>query len=119
MIMSSAIGSLESMKRGENRAADELLTAVYDELRRMATRQMSRETAGNTLQPTALVHEAYFRLVGDLSDQAGWPSSFFGAVAEAMGRILIENATRRKTLKLSGDVSRQELIKAHEAFHQI
>ena len=90
---------LKAIEEGDATAADKLLPLVYDELRRLATCKMARETPGQTLQATALVHEAYIRLVG--SDAQNWSgrTQFFTAAAEAMRRILIENARRKKCLK--------------------
>lgn len=86
------------------RASEELLPLVYDDLRRHAAVQMSRESAAQTLQPTALLHEAWLRLVGGSQPQR-WQNRahFFGAAAEAMRRILIENARRKSRLKRGGD----------------
>jgi len=88
---------------GDGRAAAELLPVVYAELRRLAAAQMARERPGHTLQPTALVHEAYLRLVaqGETARFAG-PTHFFGAAAEAMRRILIDRARRRLAAKRGG-----------------
>src|SRR5215471_21447055 len=87
---------LNAMDRGDPHAAAQLLPLVYDELRRLAAARLAAEPSGNTLQPTALVHEAYLRLVGtpdgDRWDHRG---HFFAAAAEAMRRILIENARRK------------------------
>jgi RNA polymerase sigma factor (TIGR02999 family) len=99
---------LEAVRRGEPRAADQLLPLVYDALRRLAAAKLAREAPGQTLQPTALVHEAYLRLMGP--DPAhSWDSTahFYGAAAEAMRRILIDRARDRKRLKRGGDRSRQ------------
>jgi hypothetical protein len=87
---------LQQMERGDPQAADRLLPLVYDELRRIAAEKMAREPAGQTLQPTALVHEAWLRLGGD--EQPTWQNRahFFGAAAEAMRRILIDRARRRR-----------------------
>ena len=90
--MSDVTRILSAIERGDGRAADELLPLVYEELRRLAAQQMSREQPGQTLQATALVHEAYLRLVR--------------TAAEAMRRILIENARRKKSLKSGGDRKR-------------
>ncbi len=94
---------LEAISAGDTRAADELLPLVYEELRGMARARMAREKPGQTLQPTALVHEVYLRLLG--SEQAGWENRahFFAAAGEAMRRILIERARRRARLKRGGD----------------
>src|SRR5437660_9830080 len=83
----------------DGQAADELLPLVYDELRKLAACKMSRESPGQTLQPTALVHEAWLRLTGDAHQQWDSRAHFFGAAAEAMRRILIENARRKKALR--------------------
>ncbi len=94
---------LDQIRNGQAAAAD-LLPLVYAELRRLAGYKMKSEAAGQTLQPTALVHEAYVRLVGT-EDVPQWDSRghFFAAAAEAMRRILIENARRRQSLKRGGD----------------
>jgi RNA polymerase sigma factor (TIGR02999 family) len=94
---------LEAVGRGDPKASDQLLPLVYDELRRQAAVRMSREAAGQTLQPTALVHEAWLRLVGDGNRIWQNRAHFFGAAAEAMRRILIENARRKSRLKRGGD----------------
>ena len=88
--------------QGDSEAAAELLRMVYDELRRLAAGQMARERAGQTLQPTALVHEAWLRLGGD--QQPAWENRahFFGAAAEAMRRIMIERARRRNAERRGG-----------------
>ena len=101
---------LSAIENGDPQAAGRLLPLVYQELRRLAQRKMSQEAAGQTLQPTALVHEAFLRLVGD-EDIKQWDSRghFFVAAAEAMRRILIENARRKKTLKRGGEMARCEL----------
>jgi RNA polymerase sigma factor (TIGR02999 family) len=94
---------LNSLADGKSGATDELVPLVYDELRRLAASRLSREMAGQTLQATALVHEAYLRLVGSGTAQA-WNGRghFFGAAAEAMRRILVENARRKMSLKRGG-----------------
>ena len=100
---------LNAIEKGNTRATDELLPLVYDELRRLATQKMSHEPPGHTLQATALVHEAYIRLV-KARDQA-WNSRghFFRAAAEAMRRILVENARRKKSRKYGAGRERVEL----------
>jgi RNA polymerase sigma factor (TIGR02999 family) len=101
---------LEAVRRGEPRAADQLLPLVYDELRRLAAARLAQEAPGQTLQPTALVHEAYLRLVEpDPSHPWDGRAHFFGAAAEAMRRILIDRARDRKRLKRGGDCNRQRL----------
>ena len=99
------------METGDARATAELLPLVYDALRRLATQNMSREAPGQTMQATALVHEAYLRLVGSGNEDPGWDhrGHFFSAAAEAMRRILVENARRKNRLKRGGDFARQEL----------
>ena len=88
---------LEQIKQGNLSESDKLLPLVYDELRELASQRLAREKPGQTLQATALVHEAYLRLVGDEQNQC-WKSRghFFGAAAEAMRRILIDNARRKQ-----------------------
>jgi RNA polymerase sigma factor (TIGR02999 family) len=95
---------LESAAAGDRQAAAELLPAVYDELRKLASARMAREAPGNTLDATGLVHEAYLRLVGGQRfDHRG---HFFAAAAEAMRRILVEAARRTQALKRGGDGER-------------
>ena len=98
---------LDAVGRGDPLASDRLLPLVYEELRRLAARRLARESTGQTLQATALVHEAYLRLVGPDSDRA-WDGRghFFAAAAEAMRRILVDRARRRKSLKRGGDRDR-------------
>jgi RNA polymerase sigma factor (TIGR02999 family) len=98
---------LDAAGQGDPRAAAELLPLVYDELRRLAAAQMAREQPGQTLDATALVHEAYLRLVGD--QQFENRRHFFAAAAEAMRRILVENARRKRSLKRGGDLRRLDL----------
>jgi RNA polymerase sigma factor (TIGR02999 family) len=100
---------LDSVTRGEVKAADELLPIVYQELRRLAAHKMSGESAGHTLQATALVHEAWMRLVG--SHQQPWQNRghFFAAAAEAMRRILVEHARRKNSLKRGAGAGHDEL----------
>ena len=104
---------LSAIEQGDPRAAEELLPLVYTELRRLAAQRLSREAPGQTLQATALVHEAYLRLVsGD--EYPGWNGRghFFAAAAEAMRRILIERARRVQTLRRGGDRNRLDLDQA-------
>ncbi|MHC4211749.1 MAG: ECF-type sigma factor [Planctomycetota bacterium] len=109
--MSDLTRILNAIEQGDAQAADELLPAVYEELRRLAVQKMSRESPGQTLQATALVHEAYIRLVGEDKNWKG-RTHFFAAAAEAMRRILIENARRKQRLKRGGDRHRIELNNA-------
>jgi RNA polymerase sigma factor (TIGR02999 family) len=97
---------LQAMGRGESRASEELLPLVYDELRQLATARMAHEAAGQTLQPTALVHEAWLRLVteGDRTWQNR--AHFFRAAAQAMRRILVDRARHKSSLKCGGDRER-------------
>jgi RNA polymerase sigma factor (TIGR02999 family) len=100
---------LESIEHGDPRAADELLPLVYGELRKLAASKMAGETPNQTLQPTALVHEAWMRLVGETNPKFDGRAHFFAAAAEAMRRILIDNARRKKALRHGGDQQRVEL----------
>ncbi|MFC1764175.1 sigma-70 family RNA polymerase sigma factor [Planctomycetota bacterium] len=111
--MQNATLILNAIEAGDSKAIDALLPVVYKELRSMADRQLAGERSGHTLQATALVHEAYLRLAGP--EQIGWQSRtyFFGAAAEAMRRILIENARRKKSLKRGGDYKRTNLKDRH------
>jgi len=101
--MSEITQVLQEVGRGEAQASEKLLPLVYQDLRRQAAVQMSREAAGQTLQPTALLHEAWLRVTGDGDRQWQNRAHFFGAAAEAMRRILIENARRKSRLKRGGD----------------
>src|SRR5437773_399339 len=97
---------LPSIGQGDAKAADELLPLVYQELRRLAAQKMARESSGHTLQPTALVHEAWLRLAGEQSQQWDNRGHFFAAAAEAMRRILIEHARRKNAVKRGVDFER-------------
>lgn len=100
---------LNAAQAGDPRATEELLPLVYDELRRLAGFKMSAESAGHTLQATALVHEAWMRLAG--GNQSGWENRahFFAAAAEAMRRILVEHARRKLSQKRGGGAAHDEL----------
>jgi len=100
---------IEAAQRGDPKAADELLPLVYKELRKLAASKMANEAAGNTLQPTALVHEAWLRLVGNDNPKFAGRAHFFAAAAEAMRRILVDNARRKQTKKRGGDRVRLDL----------
>ncbi len=104
---------LDAVQAGDPEAPAQLLPLVYEELRRLATHRLARETPGQTLQPTALVHEAYLRLVG-AGKGSRWSGRdhFFAAAAEAMRRILVENARRKRTLKRGGHRARRDLDEA-------
>ena len=108
--MSEVTRILSSIEAGDPDAAAQLLPLVYDKLRELAAHKMAQERPGQTLQATALVHEAYVRLV-DVEQAKSWDSRghFFAAAAEAMRRILIEEARRKKSLKRGGDFVRVEL----------
>jgi RNA polymerase sigma factor (TIGR02999 family) len=97
---------LDAISRGEPQASDKLLPLVYNELRKLATVRMLQESAGHTLQPTALVHEAWLRLVGDTKQNWKGRAYFFAAAAEAMRRILVEHARRKARLKHGGGQER-------------
>jgi RNA polymerase sigma factor (TIGR02999 family) len=100
--MSDVTRTLNAIERGDAKATDELLPVVYEELRILAAQKLSHEPSGQTLQATALVHEAYLRLVGDESQSWNSRGHFFAAAAEAMRRILVENARRKGRLKRGG-----------------
>jgi RNA polymerase sigma factor (TIGR02999 family) len=106
--MSDITRILTAIEQGNVQAVDELLPIVYQELRVLASQKLSREKPGQTLQPTALVHEAYLRLVGAKEETYQNRSHFFVAAAEAMRRILIENARYKKRLKRGGGHIKQE-----------
>lgn len=107
---------LQRIETGDVEASEQLLPLVYDELRRLAAMRLAREPAGQTLQATALVHEAYVRLV-DVERPPQWDSRghFFAAAAEAMRRILVDNARRKRSLKHGGDRHRTPLENAEPA----
>jgi len=102
--MSDVTGLMDRVQHGDPKAADELLPLVYEELRRLAAQKMANEAAGQTLQPTALVHEAWLRLTGEQNPQWDGRGHFFAAAAESMRRILIERARRKNALKRGGDL---------------
>jgi RNA polymerase sigma factor (TIGR02999 family) len=105
--MSKVTRLLEAANRGDKRAAGELLPLVYDELRKLAASRVAREKPGQTLSATALVHEAYLRLVG--GQQFDGRGHFFAAAAEAIRRLLVEQARRRQAAKRGGQGEREEL----------
>lgn len=100
---------LDAISEGDSRASAELLPLIYDELRKLAQSYMAKEQHVLTLQPTALVHEAYLRLVGDAGSRWSGRAHFFGAAAQAMRRILVDQARSRHRLKRGGDRARVEL----------
>ena len=103
--MSEITQLLERVEKGDAQAIHDLLPLVYDELRKVAAHKMSGEANGHTLQPTALVHEAWLRLAGDGTPEFENRAHFFGAAAEAMRRILIERARRRRAAKRGAGVA--------------
>src|SRR4051794_37360698 len=114
--MSDVTRILSAIECGDPRAADELLPLVYDELRRLAADKLAREDPGQTLQPTALVHEAYLRLVdADRGREWNGRTHFFAAAAEAMRRILVDHARSKKSQKRGGGRGRAEFRGAARA----
>jgi RNA polymerase sigma factor (TIGR02999 family) len=108
--MSEVTRILTAVEQGDPRAAEQLLLLVYDELRKLATARLAEEKPGQTLQATALVHEAYLRLVGgDVAAEWAGRGHFFAAAAEAMRRILVENARRKQSQKHGGGRQRLDL----------
>ena len=107
--MNNFTQKLQAIEQTERKNSDELLPMVYEELRRLAAWKMSHEVPGHTLQATALVHEAWLRLAGQQGQQWQNRTHFFGAAAEAMRRILIESARRKKRLKHGGEYERVNL----------
>ena len=121
-IVKDVTGILQAVEEGDPRAAEQLLPLVYDELRKLAAARLVQEKPGQTLQPTALVHEAYLRLVANGNGSApqgrSWQSRnhFFAAATEAMRRILIENARRKRRQKRGGKLRRVELDPAQVSY---
>jgi RNA polymerase sigma factor (TIGR02999 family) len=109
--MSDATQLLSAVEQGDRKAVEKLLDLVYEELRQLATRKMAREAPGQTLQPTALVHEAWLRLVGNQNPKFENRAHFFSAAAEAMRRILIDRARRKLTLRHGGECERVDMNK--------
>jgi RNA polymerase sigma factor (TIGR02999 family) len=107
--MSPVTQTLESIAQSDRQAADELLPLVYGELRKLAAAKISRESPNQTLQPTALVHEAWLRLAGDQPPRFDGRGHFFAAAAEAMRRILIDKARRKSALRHGGDQQRMDI----------
>src|SRR5262245_5539328 len=108
--MSDVTQVLSAIEQGQPQATEQLLPLVYDELRKLAAQKLIKENPGQTLQATALVHEAYLRLVAE-EHQKRWESRghFFAAAAEAMRRILVDNARRKKTEKHGGNLARRPI----------
>lgn len=131
--MSDVTRILQAIEQGEPKAAEELLPLVYAELRRLASHKMANERAGHTLQPTALVHEAWLRLVGEQKKEWAGRAQFFSAAAEAMRRILVERARKHQALKRGGGAEHEaldesrigvefpagELLAVHEALERL
>lgn len=107
--MSDVTRILERAHQGDRQAAEKLLPLVYEELRTLAAQRMAQEAAGQTLQPTALVHEAWLKLTGSTSQQWNGRGHFFGAAAEAMRRILIDRARRRHRARHGHGLQRIDL----------
>ncbi len=107
--MNEASRTLQAIQQGDVKAGDELLPLVYEELRRLAAHKMANEAPGHTLQPTALVHEAWLRIAGSGNQSWDNRAHFFAAAAEAMRRILIEKARCRQRLRHGGGLERVEL----------
>jgi RNA polymerase sigma factor (TIGR02999 family) len=110
--MSGITQILSAIEQGDTRAADQLFPLVYDALRALAAAKLKDEAPGQTLQPTALVHEAYLKLVETKAQQWNSRGHFFAAAAEAMRRILVDQARKKKSLKRGGDRVRQTLREA-------
>src|SRR6266436_1506818 len=110
MVVNDVTRILSAIEQGDPHAAEQLLPLVYDELRKLAVHKMAQEKVGQTLQATALVHEAYVRLVSAGDDQR-WDNRghFFAAAAEAMRRILVENARRKRSGKHGGGWQRRDV----------
>ena len=104
--MSDVTRILDRVQQGDQQAAEELLPLVYEELRKLAAQKMANEASGHTLQPTALVHEAWLRLVGEAQPTFQNRGHFFSAAAEAMRRILVEKARRKRRLRHGGELQR-------------
>jgi RNA polymerase sigma factor (TIGR02999 family) len=132
-LVSEVTRIIERVQQGDPRAAEQLLPLVYEELRKLAAHKMAGEAAAQTLQPTALVHEAWLRLAGEEKERWEGRAQFFSAAAEAMRRILIERARRRHALKRGGDAEHEpleesrlalaaptdEMLAVHEALDQL
>ena len=116
--MSDVTHILQAIQQGDPKAADELLPLVYEELRKLATHRMASEASGHTLQATALVHEAWMRLVGSENPKFDGRAHFFAAAAEAMRRILIDRARRKRAVRHGGGQERVELDEADFAIQK-
>jgi len=117
--MSEITQLLSDIRAGNPGGVDQLLSLVYTELKRIAAQKMAGEAAGNTLQPTALVHEAWAKLVGDGDAPFENRSHFFAAAAEAMRRILVDSARRKRAIRRGGGATREELAEDHLVQHVV
>ena len=115
--MSDVTQILRDIRDGTEHSAERLLSLVYTELKRIAAQKMAGEAPGNTLQPTALVHEAWMKLVGDGDPHFENRAHFFSAAAEAMRRILVDSARRRHAAKRGSSAAREELKEEHWVEH--
>jgi RNA polymerase sigma factor (TIGR02999 family) len=115
--MSEVTQILREIKDGKEESAERLLSLVYTELKRIAAQKMAGEAAGNTLQATALVHEAWMKLVGDGDPHFENRAHFFSAAAEAMRRILVDSARRKQAAKRGSRAAREELKEEHWVEH--
>jgi len=115
--MSDVTQILREIRDGKQQSAERLLSLVYTELKRIAAQKMAGEAPGNTLQPTALVHEAWLKLVGDGEQQFDNKAHFFAAAAEAMRRILVDSARRKRAAKRGSGAIREELKDEHCVEH--
>jgi RNA polymerase sigma factor (TIGR02999 family) len=111
--MSEVTQILQEIRGGSQQGAEQLLSLVYTELKRIAAQKMAGEAPGNTLQPTALVHEAWMRLVGDGEAHFENRAHFFSAAAEAMRRILVDSARRKKAVRRGGGATHEQLQEHH------
>src|SRR5512140_3521097 len=115
--MSDVTHILDRIQQGDPKAAEELLPLVYDELRKLAAGRMANEKAGQTLQPTALVHEAWMKIAGDGNEHFANRRHFFKAAATAMQQILIDNARRKQRLKHGANQAGDELHESRIAMY--
>lgn len=111
--MSEITQILREIRDGDPQGAEQLLALVYTELKRIAVQKITGESPGNTLQPTALVHEAWMRLAGDGDVPFENRAHFFSAAAEAMRRVLVDSARRKKAIRRGGGALREELEESH------
>src|SRR5690349_13508844 len=117
--MSEVTQILQEIRGGNQQGAEQLLALVYTELKRIAAQKMAGEAPGHTLQPTALVHEAWMKLVGDGDAPFENRAHFFAAAAEAMRRILVDSARRKKAIRRGGGAGHEELEEEHLVQHVV